>query len=293
VRRAGDVIPEVVGPVLAKRPKNARPWRFPKKCDSCGTPLVRKQGEAYWRCPNRRGCPSQNVEWLFAFASRGAMDIEGLGYKTGFLLLDLGWVSDPADVYSLTQEQLAQLPGFKNKRIHNLLDAIERSKDRPLWRLLVGLGIPHVGSHVAQVLARAFGSIDALLDASEEQIDEIEGIGPEIAQSVAAWFKDRGNRRLLEKLRRAGVRMKDEPIETPEGPLSGTTMVLTGGLETMSRDEATRLAQEAGARIASSVSKKTDLVVVGENPGSKAAKAEELGVETIDEREFLRRLGRA
>ena len=293
VRRAGDVIPEVVGPVLAKRPKNARPWRFPKRCDSCGTPLVRKQGEAYWRCPNRRGCPSQNVEWLFAFASRGAMDIEGLGYKTGFLLLDLGWVGDPADVYSLTQEQLAQLPGFKNKRIHNLLDAIERSKDRPLWRLLVGLGIPHVGSHVAQVLARAFGSIDALVEASEEQIDEVEGIGPEIAQSVAAWFKDKGNRRLLEKLRRAGVRMKDEPVETPEGPLSGTTMVLTGGLETMSRDEATRLAQEAGARIASSVSKKTDLVVVGENPGSKAAKAEELGVETIGEREFLRRLGRA
>jgi DNA ligase (NAD+) len=293
VRRAGDVIPEVVGPVLAKRPKNARPWRFPKKCDSCGTPLVRKQGEAYWRCPNRRGCPSQNVEWLFAFASRGAMDIEGLGYKTGFLLLDLGWVGDPADVYSLTQEQLAQLPGFKDKRIHNLLDAIERSKDRPLWRLLVGLGIPHVGSHVAQVLARAFGSIDALVEASEEQIDEVEGIGPEIAQSVAAWFKDKGNRRLLEKLRRAGVRMKDEPVETPEGPLSGTTMVLTGGLETMSRDEATRLAQEAGARIASSVSKKTDLVVVGENPGSKAAKAEELGVETIGEREFLRRLGRA
>jgi DNA ligase (NAD+) len=293
VRRAGDVIPEVVGPVLAKRPKNARPWRFPKRCDSCGTPLVRKQGEAYWRCPNRRGCPSQNVEWLFAFASRGAMDIEGLGYKTGFLLLDLGWVGDPADVYSLTQEQLAQLPGFKDKRIHNLLDAIERSKDRPLWRLLVGLGIPHVGSHVAQVLARAFGSIDALVEASEEQIDEVEGIGPEIAQSVAAWFKDKGNRRLLEKLRRAGVRMKDEPVETPEGPLSGTTMVLTGGLETMSRDEATRLAQEAGARIASSVSKKTDLVVVGENPGSKAAKAEELGVETIGEREFLRRLGRA
>ena len=293
VRRAGDVIPEVVGPVLAKRPKNARPWRFPKRCDSCGTPLVRKQGEAYWRCPNRRGCPSQNVEWLFAFASRGAMDIEGLGYKTGFLLLDLGWVGDPADVYSLTQEQLAQLPGFKDKRIHNLLNAIERSKDRPLWRLLVGLGIPHVGSHVAQVLARAFGSIDALVEASEEQIDEVEGIGPEIAQSVAAWFKDKGNRRLLEKLRRAGVRMKDEPVETPEGPLSGTTMVLTGGLETMSRDEATRLAQEAGARIASSVSKKTDLVVVGENPGSKAAKAEELGVETIGEREFLRRLGRA
>jgi DNA ligase (NAD+) len=292
VRRAGDVIPEVVGPVVAKRPKRVRPWRFPTTCSSCGTPLVRKEGEAYWRCPNRRACPSQNVEWLFAFASRGAMDIEGLGYKTGFLLLDLGWVSDPADVYALTEEQLAQLPGFKDKRIGNLIEAVERSKDRPLWRLLVALSIPHVGSHVAQVLARAFGSIDALLRATEEQIDDVEGIGPEIARGVAAWFQDKGNGALLVKLRRAGVRMRDEPVETPQGPLSGTTIVLTGGLETLSRDEATRRAEAAGAHVTSSVSKKTDFVVAGENPGSKAAKAEELGIETIDEREFLARLGR-
>jgi DNA ligase (NAD+) len=293
VRRAGDVIPEVVGPVLSKRPPKAKPWRFPKKCPSCATPLVRKEGEAYWRCPNKRGCPSQNVEWLFAFASRGAMDIEGLGYKTGLLLLDMGWVKDPGDVYSLTREQLAQLPGFADKRIDNLLSAIERSKDRPIWRLLVGLNIPHVGTHVAQVLARAFGSIDALAQAGVEEIDAVPEIGPEIARSVHEWFHDRQNLKLIEKLRRAGVRVADEKPEGPAGgPLTGTTIVITGSLSSMSRDEATRAAQDAGARAASSVSKKTDFVVVGDNPGSKAAQAEQLGVEIIDEREFLRRLGR-
>jgi len=293
VRRAGDVIPEVVGPVLSKRKKSARRWRFPTTCDSCGTALVRKEGEAYWRCPNKRGCPSQNVEWLSAFASRGAMDIEGLGYKTGWLLLDLGWVEDPGDVYSLTEDQLAQLPGFKEKRIRNLLDAIEGSKDRPIWRLLVALNIPHVGSTIAQTLARAFGSIDALAAASEERIDEVEGIGPEIAGSVHAWFADRQNLALVERLRKAGVRMEDEPAEpVGEQPLAGITLVLTGGIVSMSREEATAAAQAAGAKVASSVSKSTDFVVVGENPGSKLAKAEQLGVETIDEAEFLRRLGR-
>ena len=294
VRRAGDVIPEVVGPVLSKRTKGARPWRFPKTCPSCGTPLVRKEDEAYWRCPNRRGCPSQNVEWLSAFASRGAMDIEGLGYKTGSLLLDLGWIVDPGDVYSLTGEQLAQLPGFKEKRIRNLLAAIEASKDRPIWRLLVGLNIPHVGTTIAQVLARAFGSIDRLASATREEVDAVEGIGPEIASSVVEWFGDERNRALLERLRRAGVRMADEaPARRTEGPLSGRTIVLTGGLDSMSRDEATRLAEEAGARVASSVSKKTDFVVAGSSPGSKYDKAVQLGIEIVDEREFLRRLGRA
>src|SRR6478752_3109941 len=162
VRRAGDVIPEVLGPVLAKRPKSAKPWRFPKKCNSCGTALVKDEGGKYWRCPNKRGCPSQNIEWLFSFASRGAMDIESLGYKTGILLLDNGWVEDPADIYSLTADQLAQLEGFKEKKITNLLTAIEGSKDRPLWRLLVALNIRHVGWHVAQVVTRAFPSIDQL-----------------------------------------------------------------------------------------------------------------------------------
>ena len=291
VRRAGDVIPEVVGPVLSKRRKNARRWKFPKKCPSCATPLARREGEAYWRCPNRRGCPSQNIEWLFHFASRGAMDIEHLGYKTGMALLDRGWVKDPADIYTLTAERLAELPGFKDKSINNVLSAIESSKDRPVWRLLVALSIPHVGSHVAQVLARAFPSTDELASASVEELNAVEGIGPEIAQSVHDWFSDAENRDLLERLRAAGIRMRDEERDLPaEGPLSGSTIVITGSLDSMSRDEATRAAQEAGAHVASSVSKKTTFVVVGENPGSKSDRAVQLGVETVDEKEFLRRL---
>jgi DNA ligase (NAD+) len=291
VRRAGDVIPEVVGPVLSKRPKSARKWRFPKKCPSCGTPLVRAEGGAYWRCPNKRGCPSQNIEWLFHFASRGAMDIEHLGYKTGMLLIDMGWIEDPADIYSITAEQLAQLPGFKEKSIGNLLSAIEGSKDRPPWRLLVAVNIPHVGSHVAQVLARAFPSVDALKAAAVEDLVAVEEVGPEIAQSVFDWFHDKTNLRLLERLRSAGVRTEDpEPEAPPEGPLSGSTIVITGGLESMPRNEAERTAAAAGAKVASSVSKKTDFVVVGENPGSKYEKALQLGVETIDEQEFLKRL---
>ncbi|MGH2573310.1 MAG: NAD-dependent DNA ligase LigA [Actinomycetota bacterium] len=291
VRRAGDVIPEVVGPVLAKRPKGTKPWRFPKRCPSCRTPLVRNEGEAYRRCPNRLGCPSQSIEWLFHFASRGAMDIEHLGYKTGMLLMDRGWVFDPADIYALTEEQLASLPNFKEKSIRNLMNAIEASKDRPLWRLLVAINIPHVGSHVAQLLARAFSSIDELAAASVEDLNAVEGIGPEIARSVFEWFRDKENRKLIEKLRRAGVRMADEePEEAPRGPLSGTTIVITGGLASMSRSEAEAVAKRAGARVASNVSKKTDFVVVGENPGSKYDRALQLGVETIAEKEFLKRL---
>jgi DNA ligase (NAD+) len=293
VRRAGDVIPEVVGPVPSKRPKGARPWRFPKRCTSCGTELVRREGEAYWRCPNRRGCPSQNIEWLFHFASRGAMDIEHLGYKTGMALMDRGWVKDPADIYSLTEEHLAQLPGFKEKSISNLLRSIEASKDRPLWRLLVALSIPHVGSHVAQVLAEAFPSIDELQDASVEGLEAVEEIGPIVARAVHDWFQDPANRKLLDKLRRAGIRMADKPKKRKaKGPLTGTTIVLTGGLESMSREEAMKAAEEAGARVASSVSKKTDFVVVGTDPGTKFDKAQSLGVETVDEKGFLKRLGR-
>jgi DNA ligase (NAD+) len=293
VRRAGDVIPEIVGPVLAKRRRGARIWRFPTTCPSCGSELVRAEGEADHRCPNAR-CPSRNVEWLFSFASRGAMDIDGLGYMTGIQLLERGLVKDPGDIYALTAEDLGQLEGFAERSIANLLAAIERSKDRPVWRLLIALNIRHVGAHVAQVIARAFGSIDAIASATVEQIDDVPEIGPAIARSVHEWFHDPANLALLEKLRAAGVRMADESPAGPagEGGLAGKTIVLTGGLSSISREEATRLAQEAGARVASSVSRKTDFVVAGENPGSKLARAEELGIEIIDEQGFLRRLGR-
>jgi DNA ligase (NAD+) len=294
VRRAGDVIPEIVGPVLSKRPKSARPWKMPKRCPSCGTELVRPAGEVDWRCPNKAGCPDQSVEWLFHFAGRGAMDIEGLGYMTVMGLLQEGLIQDPADVFALTAGDLAELEGFAEKSIENLLRSIDAAKDRPLWRLLVGLNIRHVGSHVAQVLASAFRSIDALAAASADDIDAVPEIGPTVAASVRTWFDDEENRGLVEKLRKVGVRLEDEapPDEGPK-PLEGLTIVLTGGLDTLSRDEATRLAQRAGARVSSSVSKKTDFVVAGENPGSKHEQAVKLGVEIVDEPEFLSRLGEA
>ena len=291
VRRAGDVIPEIVGPVISKRPKRARNWKMPAACNACGTQLVRREGEADYRCPNKRGCPSQGLEWLFHFAGRGAMDIEHLGYMTVMRLLEKGLIEDPADIYALDAEKLGQLPGFKDKAIANLLEQVETSKDRPLWRLLVGLNIRHVGGHVAQVLADAFGSIDALMAASEDEIDAVPGIGPEIAATVREWFDEQENRQLIEKLREAGVRLADERREdTAPTPLAGLSVVLTGGLARMSREEATAAAETAGARVTSSVSKKTAFVVAGENPGTKLAKAEQLGVEVIDEAEFRRRL---
>ena len=291
VRRAGDVIPEIVGPVLSKRKKGARRWKMPEACTSCGTPLVRVEGEADHRCPNKRGCPSQGIEWLFHFAGRGAMDIEHLGYMTVMRLLEAGLIEDPADIYALDAEKLGQLPGFKDKAITNVMEQIEISKDRPIWRLLVGLNIRHVGAHVAQVIARAFGSIDAIAEATEDEIDAVPEIGPEIAATVREWFDEDENVALIEKLRAAGVRIAEEVVET-EGSrlLEGKTIVLTGGLESMSREEATVLAQAAGARVASSVSKKTAFVVAGENPGTKYEKAVSLGVEIIDEAEFRRRV---
>ena len=291
VRRAGDVIPEIVGPVPAKRPKSARPWKMPKKCPSCGTQLVRAEGEVDWRCPNKAGCPDQSVEWLFHFAGRGALDIEGLGYMTVMSLLKEGLIQDPADIYALTTEDLGRLDGFADRSIENLLRAIEASKDRPLWRLLVGLNIRHVGSHVAEVLSSAFLSIDALADATEDEIDAVPEIGPTVAATVRAWFDEDENLALVEKLREAGVRLEDPPpADTGPKPLEGLTIVLTGGLDTLSRDEASRLAQQAGARVSSSVSKKTDLVVAGENPGTKYDQAVKLGLEILDEAAFLERV---
>jgi DNA ligase (NAD+) len=291
VRRAGDVIPEIVGPVTAKRKKSARRWSMPKTCNACGTPLVRAEGEADYRCPNKRGCPSQGLEWLFHFAGRGAMDIEHLGYVTVMRLLEKGLIEDPADIYALDADKLSQIPGFKDKSITNLLEQVGTSKDRPVWRLLVGLNIRHVGTHVAQVLAGAFGSLDAIAAASEDEIDAVPEIGPEIAATVREWFDEEENLQLIEKLRAAGVRLAEDemPDRTPR-TLEGVTLVLTGGLDTVSREEATAMAQAAGARVASSVSGKTTFVVAGRDPGTKLAKAEALGVDVIDEDTFLRRL---
>jgi DNA ligase (NAD+) len=286
VRRAGDVIPEVVGPVLAKRPPGIKPWKMPKKCHFCGSAIVRQEGEAVAYC-TRINCPSQRLERLAHWSGRGSMDVEGLGYQTLLELIDHGWVEDPGDLYTLTDEQLATLDGFKERRIANLRRSIEASKDRPLARLLTALGIRHVGSTVARVIARRLPSIDAISSALPEDIATIEGVGDVIARSVHEFFRQPGNQKVLTKLRKAGVRMADEGVAPPaEGPLTGKTFVLTGTLPTLTREQATEMIEQAGGKVTSSVSKKTSHVIAGADPGSKYDKAQELGVKIVGEDEL-------
>jgi DNA ligase (NAD+) len=293
VRRAGDVIPEVVGPVLERRPPASQPWSFPAECPACRAPLVRKEGEVDWRCPNKKGCPAQGERWLEHFGSTDAMDIEHLGEQTVALLMERGWVVDPSDLYRLDGQSLAGLPGFGERSAQNLLAAIAASKDRPLARLLVGLSIHRVGTHVAQLLARRFGSIDALAAASLEELETVAGVGPEIAAAVFEWFRSEENLALIERLRQAGLRLHDVAPAASAAvlPLQGKIVVITGTLTGFGRDEATAAAERAGARVTSSVSKKTSFVVAGAEAGSKLAKAQALGIEVIDEPEFVRRLG--
>lgn len=292
VRRAGDVIPEVVGPVKDKRKRGAPIWHMPKRCPSCGSEIVREEGEAVAYCTGV-DCPMQRHERLFHFASRGSMDIEGLGYETLAELIERELLKDVGDIYTLRPEHFAGREGWKVRRIANLMAAVEASKDRPLARLLTALGIRHVGGTVASTLARECGSIDALTQASEEDIEKTQGIGRVIAHGVHEFFAQPRNRRVLDKLRTAGVRMADEPRKrVTDGPLVGKTFVLTGGLESLTREEAGAAIEESGGKVTSSVSKKTDYVVVGENPGSKYDKAMELGVTILDENRFLTLLGR-
>ncbi|MEA2532823.1 MAG: ligase [Actinomycetota bacterium] len=281
VRRAGDVIPEVIAPVVSRRTGEERAFRMPEDCPVCGTPLVRPEGEKVRRCPNEL-CPSRGVEALFHFAGRGAMDIEGLGERTIFELWERGLVRDPGDVYSLTRDQLLSLPLFADKKADLVLSSVEASKDRGLARVLVGLGIRHVGPPTARDLTAAFGSIDAIAGASEESLSAVEGVGPVLAASIRGWFDNPRNAEIVEKLKASGVRLAEERVEAT-GPLAGKTFVLTGSLPNLTRDEAARLVTDAGGTVTSSVSKKTDFVVVGENPGSKLARAEALAIPVLDE----------
>ncbi len=286
VRRAGDVIPEVVGPVLSRRRKGLRRWHMPKTCPFCGSPIVKDEHGVRAYCTGGYACPSRLREWLVYFGSRTAMDIDGLGYKTVDLLMREGLVRDPADIFALRPDDLLGFAGWGPKKVENLMAAIDAAKDRPLWRLLVGLGIDHVGPTVAKLLARRFGSIDDIMSASEDELAAIDGIGPEIARSIVAWFGDDENRTLIDKLRSAGVRMA-EPVEAREGPsLEGITLVFTGSLERFTRDEAKEAVEARGGKVSSTVSRKTTAVVVGQNPGSKLAKAEALGVPIVDEDTF-------
>ncbi|HVM13543.1 MAG TPA: NAD-dependent DNA ligase LigA [Egibacteraceae bacterium] len=288
VRKAGDVIPEVLGAVLSQRPPEveaAGPWQMPTTCPFCASPIQRLEGEAASYCTNL-DCPNRLLESLAHFASRGAMDIEGLGYETAKMLLDRGLVGDLADIYHLQREDLLELERFGPKKVDNLLAGIEASKSRPLERLLVGLNIRHVGGNVARLIARHFSHMDNLRAADAPAIAAVGGVGPVIAQAVRGFFDNPRNAALVDKLAAAGVRMDTEFVRGP-ATLQGRTVVLTGGLEGFTRDEAKQAVEDRGGKVTSSVSKKTSAVVVGADPGSKADKAAELGVPTIDEDAFV------
>ena len=286
-RRAGDVIPEVIAPVPTRRTGKEKPFKMPANCPVCGTKLLRPEGEAVRRCPNEE-CPSRNIESLFHFTGRGGMDIEGFGYKTIVALRERGLLNDPGDIYSLTLDQLLELPLFAEIRADNLMRSIEKSKDAGLARVLVALGIRHVGPPTARLLASEFGSMSAIAKASEEELTAIDGVGHVAAQTIREWFSSERNRRIVEKLERAGVKMTEERVSI-SGPLVGKSFVITGTLPTLSREAATEMIEAAGGKVTSSVSKKTDYLLVGENPGSKLARAESLGTEIIDE-EGLKKL---
>src|SRR3954447_22542688 len=281
VQRAGDVIPQIVGPAGAHA-KGTKPFRMPKKCPLCGEDIVKPEGEAMHRCPNR-ACPSRGLETLINWV-QGPADIEGVGEQLMRRLWELGLVRSLPDLYRLTREQLLELDGFADKSASNAIDAIELSKRTPFSRVLLGLNIPDVGWVTAQNLARHFGSVDKLVDASQEEIQEVDGIGPERAEAIAEWFADKENLKLVEELKGLGLRFEAGPEERPvEGQLTGSTYVITGTLEGFSREEARKALEAMGAKVGDSVSKKTSGVIAGESPGSKLAKAEQLGVPVLDE----------
>lgn len=294
VRRAGDVIPEVLGPVLELRPKGSKPWTMPEQCPFCGHPIVLPEGQAKAKCTGGYECPSRLREYLAHFVSRGAMDIEGLGYRTIDMLLTRRMISDPADIYRITVDDLLPLEGWKETSASNLVNAIEASKNRPLAKLIFGLGIDHVGGTVSGVLASSFGSMDAIASASASDIEAIEGVGPEIARSVTDWFGDPDNRHLIERLGAAGVSLEDVPVAPSDLPktMDGLTVVITGTLEGFTRESAGRAVTDRGGKVTGSVSSRTDAVIAGENAGSKLARAENLGVPVLDEAGFIELLER-
>ena len=293
IERAGDVIPYLVQVVTSKRPDPApEPFHMPTHCPACGGAALRVEGEAVWRCTNT-ACPAQLKERLFHWGSRRAMDIEGLGGVIVGQLVDRGLVKDFADLYGLSVETLAELERMGKKSAENLHRGLEASKRRGLSRLLNALGIRMVGERAAQLLAARFGSMERLLAASEADISQIYGLGPHIARAVTAFFTEPRNRATIERLTAAGVSMVEEGHTEGPKPLDGKVLVLTGGLATLSRDQAKDLIIRLGGRVTGSVSKKTDYVVVGEDAGSKAEDAKRLGVATLDEDGFLRLVGRA
>ena len=293
LRKAGDVIPEIVGPVLALRPEGLPEWVMPTECPSCGTKLVQeKEGDKDLRCPNHRTCPAQLLDRVFHMAGRGAFDIEGLGAEAAYALLNAGVIVDEGDVFDLDEEKLLKVPLFTrapkkgegdgpvlNANGRRLLDNLDKAKDVPLWRVLVGLSIRHVGPTAARALATQFGSMQAIREADEEALAAAEGVGPTIAASVRQWFDGpdaEWHNAIVDKWAAAGVTMEDKRDESTPRTLEGMSIVVTGSLEEFSRDQAKEAILARGGKAASSVSKKTDFVVVGDSPGSKADKAAQL-----------------
>ncbi len=304
LRKAGDVIPEILGPVLGLRPEGLAEWVMPTECESCGTTLVQeKEGDKDLRCPNHRSCPAQLMERIFHVAGRGAFDIEGLGSEAAYALLTAGVIEDEGDVFDLDAEKLRQAPLFTrapkkgegdqpvlSANGQRLVDNLGTARQAPLWRVLVALSIRHVGPTAARALATEFGSMDAIRAASEQQIAAAEQVGPTIGQAVVAWFAVDWHRAIVDKWAKAGVTMADQRDESTPRTLEGKTVVVTGSLVDFSRDGAKEAILARGGKASSSVSKNTDYVVVGESPGSKAEKAEQLGVPVLDEDAFKKLL---
>jgi DNA ligase (NAD+) len=290
VRRAGDVIPEVVGPVPSLRTGKEQVWHMPPTCPFCGHPIVRPEDGKVARCTGGLECPSRLREWLAHFASRDGMDIEGMGYKTIDLLLREELIENPADIFFLKAEDLLGFDGWGEVSVGNMLAAIDAARTRPLHRLLVALGIRHVGGTVARMLSRSSGDMDRLLGAAEAELAAIEGIGPTIAASVREWASDPENLALIDRLRAGGVQLADEQQSSSSSLLEGLAVVITGTLSALGREEAKAAVEDRGGRVTSSVSKKTSVVVAGVSAGSKLARAEELGVPILDETSFLRLL---
>jgi DNA ligase (NAD+) len=289
VKRAGEVIPQIIGPVPEKSEPRGSKWRMPRKCPSCGTPVERDEEEVAIYCPNV-ACPGRQLEGLVHFASRGAMDIRGLSYSRIEQLINEGLVADAADLYTLQAKDLLKLEGYAQKGTEALLSAIEESKKQPLSNLLGALGIRHVGAIAAQILARHFGTMDAIAAASKDDIIQVRGIGEIIAVGVESYFRNPAAKRLIEKLRKAGVNFTEPHQVASGGALSGQTVVITGTLPNLSRAQATEAVEQAGGRVTSSVSKATSFLVAGEDAGSKLEKAKALGVEIIDEATLMKRI---
>jgi DNA ligase (NAD+) len=290
LRKAGDVIPEILGPVVAARTGDEREFVMPTHCPECGTELRHeREGDADIRCPNARSCPAQLRERVFHVAGRGAFDIEVLGYEAAIALLAEHLMEDEGDVFDLTEEALCRTSFFTKKdgslsaNGQRLLTNLQARKDVPLWRVLVALSIRHVGPTAAQALARDFRSLDRIMAASEEELAAADGVGPTIARSVRDWFAVDWHLGVVEKWRRAGVRLADAGEDAPPGPLTGVTVVITGSLRDLSRDQAIAAVQERGGKVTGSVSKKTGFVVVGADPGSKYDKAVQVKAPVLDD----------